>query len=435
MKLTQVPGASLGLVRHGQLVWAKGFGVANNDTKQPVTNQTIFEANSLSKPLFAFAVLTLVDRRKLDLDTPIVAYGGPDYNVCDDPRFRQVTARMILSHSSGIVMDRKDPDHKVALAFTPGEKFQYSPTGYDLFSHLIEKMTGMKIEDLIQQSVLTPLHMDSSSFVWQPAYDKLRIYQHDWAGRPVPERKKWERGAACCSLQTNADDYAKFVIATLNGSLLKRATWEQMLKPQIAVSEKFPKLYWGLGWGLEKTGNDVSIWQWGDSGVTRNYVSASLSQKSAVIWFTNSQNGLSFLRELLDDGRAGGQQGALYLGYERYDSASWMLRSQMLKEGAEVALAPYRRHEKHISENEMNQLGYDMLSMKRMSDAIAVFTLNTEDYPQSWNTWDSLAEAYMDNGESKRAIQDYRKSLEINPANENGRKILEKLENNRADVP
>ena len=432
MQLTQVPGASLGLVRHGRLVWAKGFGVTNNDTKQPVTNETIFEADSLSKPLFAFSVLTLVDQGKLDLDTPIVAYGGVDYNVSDDPRFKQVTARMILSHSSGIVLDRKDPEHKVALAFNPGEKFQYSPTGYDLLSHLIEKVTGMKIEDFIQQRVLTPLAMKSSSYIWQPAYDNLRIYQHDWNGRVVPERKKWTRGAACCSLQTNAEDYAKFVIAVLNGSLLKRATWEQMMKPQIAVSSKFPRLYWGLGWGLEKTGKDISFWQWGDGGVTRNYISASLSQKNAVIWFTNSENGLSFLREVLDDGGAGGQQGALYLDYDRYDSALWILRSQIVKDGAPATLAMYRKQklngEPSISEAQMNQLGYDMLTMKRMSDAIAVFLQNAEDYPQSWNTWDSLAEAYMDHGENEKAIEDYRKSLELNPANENGRKMLKKLE-------
>jgi len=73
-------------------------------------------------------------------------------------------------------------------------------------------------------------------------------------------------------------------------------------------------------------------------------------------------------------------------------------------------------------------LGYDMLTMKRMSDAIAVFLQNAEDYPQSWNTWDSLAEAYMDHGENEKAIEDYRKSLELNPANENGRKMLKKLE-------
>ena len=290
----------------------------------------------------------------------------------------------------------------------------------------------MKIEDFIQQSVLTPLAMKSSSYVWQPAYNNLRIYQHDWAGQVVPERRKWTRGAACCSLQTNAEDYAKFVIAVLNGSLLKRATWEQMVKPQIAVSSKVPQLYWGLGWGLEKTEKDVSFWQWGDSGVTRNYISACMSQKNAVIWFTNSENGLSFLREVLDDGGAGGQQGALYLDYERYDSVPWMLRSQIVKDGAPAALATYRRQkpsgEHAISEAQMNQLGYDMLSMKRMSDAIAVFLQNTEDYPQSWNTWDSLAEAYMDHGETAKAIEGYRKSLELNPANENGRKMMEKLE-------
>ncbi len=431
MRLAQVPGVSAALIRNGQLAWFKNLGVTNNDTKQPVNDQTIFEANSLSKPVFAVAVLTLVDQGKINLDTPIIAYEGADFKGCDDPRFKQVTTRMILSHSSGIVRDAQDPENKVALAFTPGEKWQYSPVGIELLSHLIEKMTGLKIEDFIQQSVLAPLAMNRSSYIWQPAYDNLAIYRHDWIGHVTPDRQKWTHGAACCSLQTNAEDYAKFVIAMLNGSLLKRPTWDEMLKPQIPVSPKFPELYWGLGWGLEKTEQGESIWHWGDSGQSRNYISANLSSKNAVILFTNSENGLSFVQEILDDSVGGSHQGPLYLDYERYDSPSWLLGHSILKEGAPAVLASYRKRkligEKGISETSMNQLGYRLLAMKKTSDAIAVFLQNTEDFPQSWNTWDSLAEAYMNNGDKARAIQDYQKSLELDPKNDNARQMIKKL--------
>jgi CubicO group peptidase (beta-lactamase class C family) len=431
MQLAQVPGLSAALIRNGQLVWFKNLGVTNHDTKQPVDEQTIFEANSLSKPVFAVSVLTLVDQGKINVDTPIIEYEGADFKGCDDPRFKQVTTRMILSHSSGIVRDAQDPENKVALAFTPGEKFQYSPVGIELLSHLIEKITGLKIEDFIQQAVLAPLAMNRSSYVWQPAYEKLRIYRHDWTSHVTLDRQEWTRGAACCSLQTNAEDYAKFVIAVLNGSLLKRATWEEMLKPQIPVSAKFPELYWGLGWGLEKTEQGESFWHWGDSGQSRNYISANLSSKNAVILFTNSENGLSFVKEILDDGIGGSHQGPLYLDYERYDAPSWLLGRSILKEGAPAALATYRKQKRKgghgVSETAMNQLGYRMISMKRVSDAIAVFRQNTEDFPQSWNTWDSLAEAYMDNGDNRLATQDYQKSLELNPANDNAKQMLKKL--------
>jgi CubicO group peptidase (beta-lactamase class C family) len=431
MRLAQVPGLSVALIRNGQLAWSRGFGVTNRDTGQPVNDQTIFEANSLSKPVFALSVLTLVDQGKINLDTPIINYEAADFDGCDDPRFKQVTTRMILSHSSGIVRDEKDPRNKVALAFNPGEKFQYSPTGIDVLSKVIEKIAEMKIEDFIKQAVLDPLAMNSSSYIWQTAYDNLRIYRHDWTGQVVAERYKWPRGAACCSLQTNAEDYAKFVIAVLNGLLLKRATWEEMLKPQIPINTKFPELYWGLGWGLEKTQNGESIWHWGDSGQSRNYISANLSQKNAVILFTNSENGLSFLREILDDSVGGSHQGPLYLDYERYDSPSWLLGHLILEEGAPAALATNRKRklkgEKGISETLMNQLGYRLLSLKKVSDAIAVFLQNTEDFPQSGNTWDSLAEAYMDNGDKGRAIQDYQKSLELDPANDNARQMIKKL--------
>ena len=431
MRLAHVPGLSVALIRNGQLAWSRGFGVANRDTGQPVNDQTIFEANSLSKPVFALSVLTLVDQGKIGLDAPIINYEAAGFNGCDDPRFKQVTTRMILSHSSGIVRDEKDPRNKVALSFNPGEKFQYSPTGIDVLSNVIERITGMKIEDFIKQAVLDPLAMNSSSYVWQPSYDNLRIYRHDWADHVVPDRYKWPRGAACCSLQTNAGDYAKFVIAVLSGSLLKESTWEEMLKPQIAVSTKFPELYWGLGWGLEKTEKDESFWHWGDSGQSRNYVSANLSQKNAVILFTNSENGLSFLREVLDDGIDGSHQGSLYLDYERYDSPSRVLLSAILNKGAPAALADYQKQrlkgKKAVPETPMNHLGYRLLSLKRVTDAIAVFRQNTEDFPQSSNAWDSLAEAYMDNGDKALATQYYQKSLEVNPANDNARQRIKTL--------
>jgi CubicO group peptidase (beta-lactamase class C family) len=430
MGLARVPGASAALIRDGKLVWLKSLGVTNGDTRQPVTDQTIFEANSLSKPVFALAVLTLVDQGRVNLDAPVIDYDGTDFKGCNDLRFNKITTRMILSHSSGIIEDEKSPC-KIGLAFNPGERFQYSPAGFDVLSDVVEKISGMKIEDFIKNAVLAPLAMNDSSYVWRSAYDDLRAYRHDWAAQVVPDRRKWTHGAACCSLQTNARDYAKYVVATLNGSLIKKSTREEMLKPQIAVSPKLPDLHWGLGWGLETTDKGESIWHWGDSGQSRNYVAVNLAQKNAVILFTNSENGLSFLREILDDGIGGNHQAPLFLDYERYDSPTWKLLSDVLKKGAAPALADYHKQKLKdkdgISETSMNQLGYRLLSIKKTSDAIAVLRQNAEDFPQSGNAWDSLAEACMDNGDTAAAIKYYQKSLDINPKNDNAKKMMEKL--------
>jgi len=144
MKKSDIPGMSAALVRDGKIVWAKGFGVMNADTKEPVTNETIFEANSLSKPVFAYSVLKLVDEGKLDLDAPVIKYMGADYNVSDDPRIKLVTIRMILSNSSGLEPSKTDPETKLSFEFPPGTKFHYAPVGFSWLGHVIEKVTGKK---------------------------------------------------------------------------------------------------------------------------------------------------------------------------------------------------------------------------------------------------------------------------------------------------
>lgn len=104
MKEANVPGMSVAFIREGKMVWSGVFGVKNNQTKQPVTKQTIFGANSPSKPAFAYAALTLVDTGKPDLDKPIYKYMDSEFydKACNDPRFKRVSARLILSNSSGI---------------------------------------------------------------------------------------------------------------------------------------------------------------------------------------------------------------------------------------------------------------------------------------------------------------------------------------------
>ena len=103
-----------------------------------------------------------------------------------------------------------------------------------------------------------------------------------------------------------------------------------------------------------------------------------------------------------------------------------------IAKGASEALKDYReqRNGKLIDESSMNQLGYALIGMKRLDDAILVFAQNTVDYPQSWNVWDSLAEAYMDKGDKEQAIADYEKSLQLNPGNTNGAAQLTKLKSN-----
>ena len=198
--------------------------------------------------------MTLVDEGRLDLDVPITRYlGKNDTAAVDDPRVDVITARMLLSHTSGLRYSEKEDSDKLVVAFMPGEKWQYSPAGISYLAKVIEKITNMKIEDFIRQTILQPLGMNNSS---------------------------WAHGEACCSLETTAADYALFVMAVMNRKLLKPATWEQMFTPLINVNGNSPEVFWGLGWGLEQTEEGESFWHWGDGGNSKAYITAFLPKKT-----------------------------------------------------------------------------------------------------------------------------------------------------------
>lgn len=431
MKLSNVPGTSAALIRDGKLVWTRGFGVANSETNEPITNDSVFEAGSLSKVVFAYGALKLVDEGKLDLDTPLNKYLGNNYEVGDDPRLNLITARRVLSHTGGFPNWRAEEGKPLPIIFTPGERFRYSGEGFLYLQKVVEKITGMPPEDFMQKTVLVPLGMTNSSFKWQDKYEQTAVYRHDWLGRKVG-RGRGKLFIAPVTLRTTASDFARFLAALLNGKGLKKKTFEAMFTPQIRVDEKFPQLFWGLGIGLETTGLGRYIWHWGDQGNNKAYFTANLKKRDAIVYFANGANGLSFIDEILADSIGGSHPGANWLAYARYDSPSRNLLKAIIEKGATESLKNYleaRRHNpaQNIDEAEINSIGYRLLEIKKVGDAIQVFTQNTVDFPKSWNTWDSLAEAYMANGDNAAAIKYYEKSLELNPNNKNAVEQLKKL--------
>jgi CubicO group peptidase (beta-lactamase class C family) len=431
MKEADIPGMSAALVRDGKLVWWKAFGVKNAETNEPVTNETIFEAASLSKVVFAYGVLKLVDEGKLDLDTPLNKYLGNNYDVGDDPRLNLITARRVLSHTGGFPNWRSNGSKTLPINFTPGEKFSYSGEGFVYLSKIVEKITGMPSEDFVQKMVLQPLKMTHSSFMWQDKYETMAVFRHNLLGQKSFRNENKDFNAAA-SLRTTAEDYGRFIVALLNGKGLKKKTWEAMFTPQIKVNEKSPQVFWGLGVGLETTEEGKSFWHWGDQGDSKAYITAFLPKKNAVVYFANASNGLSITREILSDAIGGNHPGIDWLNYDRYNSPARTLLKAIIAQGAAEPLNNYRQQRQQnsalkISESQINSMGYALLRMKKIDDAIEIFKQNTADFPDSANTWDSLAEAYMTKGEKELAIKYYKKSLELDPKNNGAIEQLKKL--------
>lgn len=431
MKSADIPGLSAALIRDGKLVWSKGFGVRNAETNAPVTNDTVFEAASLSKVVFAYAVLKLVDEGKLDLDVPLNRYLGNNYDVGDDPRLNLITGRRVLTHTTGFPNWRAQDAKNLPINFTPGEKFSYSGEGFEYLSVVVEKITKMKLEDFMQETVLKPLGMTSSSYEWQDKYDKTGAYRHDLFGKKL-FRNQGKETSAAASLRTTAEDYARFLAAILNGTGLKKKTLKQMLTPQINVNEKSPQVFWGLGVGLEMIGKNRYFWHWGDQGYTKAYFTAAWPRKDAIVYFANGFNGLSITTEILADALGGNHPAVAYLNYDKYDSPSFTLFREIFTKGAAEPLSNYRQKRAQnsapaLSESQLNSLGNTLLAWKKIDDAIEVFKQNTVDFPGSAGVWDSLAEAYASKGDKDSAIKYYEKSLELNLNNKNAIEKLKKL--------
>jgi CubicO group peptidase (beta-lactamase class C family) len=305
----RVPGLSMAVIGDGQATALTAVGVRNAIGRGCVDQQTIFSAASLSKPLFAYAVLQLVDAGKLALDAPLSLH-VPDY-VADDPRAAAVTIRHVLSHTSGLP-NWRSVDLPLKTTFPPGERFSYSGEGFVWLQRVVEVVTGESLDTTLRRLVFVPLGMQRSSYIWQPAYDANYADPHDAEMTPGLKVKPSEPNAAA-SLQTTADDYARFLEAVLSGAGLKRDAARLWLEPQVHSHDM--QNAWGLGWGLETKSS--TFFQWGDAdqGRFKAFAMGSMRQRRATVVLTNGFNGMAIMPELIGKSLPGPHPAFAWLGY------------------------------------------------------------------------------------------------------------------------
>jgi CubicO group peptidase (beta-lactamase class C family) len=427
MKKADIPGMSIAVIQDGKIIWTEGFGIKNTKTGEPVNKDTVFEAASLTKPFFAYVAMKLVESRELDLDKPLVEYVPEDYLVKEYIRhpmelegfrsdwFRRITARMVLSHSSGL--PHGESRKPLPIFFEPGTQYRYSADGYMYLQRVIEHLRGESLTGIMRELAIEPLEMEHSSMVWQERYETQSAVGHDVMSETNGRFRKRRAPHAAATLYTTAEDYAKFVVAMMNDVGLKSTTIAEMLTPQINVDKD---VFWGLGFGLEKTPNGKAFWQWGDYGIFRNYVVAYKEKKIGVVYLTNGFNGLSIGGDVVKNAIGGGDDlGLAYLDYARYDSPTMQIvRAAKDKEVEEVVGLFQKLRKEHpddFAESDINNLGYFLMNAGRVPAAIEIFKINAEYYPNSANVYDSLAEAYMNNGDTDLAIKYYKKALETVP--------------------
>jgi len=298
-----VPGASVAVLRKGEIELVLDFGVRRAGEAARVDEHTIFEAASLSKPVFAYGAHLLIQEGILDLDRPLSEYLDSPY--VDDPRLDRITARLVLSHSSGFPNWRpgrwSDDPKPLLIEFDPGEKFQYSGEGYQYLQKVIEHLTGETLDRYLERAVLQPLGMTDSSFLWQERFEGNHASRHD--GQGVPGREWRPREAlAVGTLNTTARDYARFLQALVadgkdSSKPLSSTSIERMLTPQSRIDQS---LGWALGWGTERRDNGTLFWQWGENDGIKTLVVGSRSTGTAVVVLTNGQWGHDVSRPIME---------------------------------------------------------------------------------------------------------------------------------------
>lgn len=313
--------ASHSLLNRGEIVYLRGFGVAQAEPRLPLGDTTVMYAASFTKSMFAYLVMQLVQEKTIDLDRTIAEYLPKpltDYekyaDLAGDERWRRFTPRMLLSHTSGLPNWRWfRPGEKLDIMFDPGERFSYSGEGINLLQFVVEVVTRREVGDLMQERVFTPLGMTRTSMVWQPAFEAEHAVGYDEQGKDLGYLRRTSARAAG-SAATTIRDVARFAQAVLRGTGLDRTAREEMLRPQIRIRSayQFPipsiettsrddsiRLSYGLGWGLLWSPYGKAYFKEGHDDGWENYMITFEEPGTAMVIMTNSSNGESIFTELL----------------------------------------------------------------------------------------------------------------------------------------
>ncbi len=404
MQVSEVPGLSIAIVEHGRVVWARAFGTVNDRAHTPLDTGTLFEAASLSKPVFAYLVLRLADRGAFDLDRPLfemLAYP----RAAHDERYKRITARMALSHGTGL------PNwggEQLALKFDPGTAYSYSGEGFVFLQKVLEHVTGHSLDELARREVFQPLGMEHSSFVWQQRFDGHEAYAKDWLWYVAPaNRYTGDEANAAASLLTTATDYAQFVAAVLTGRGLSPRMWREFLTP---VRETSPGISMALGIRVEEGPAGRVFYHSGNNGRRfTSYMTGNIDRGIGLVYFASAYNGTS-LAEALATPVFGNAHPARNLAtFDRFDDPH-LLALRSLEHAAVEAGADTTTR---LSLEGTLELGAFLAGRGNAPLALEVLGNAVADAPESADARLALGRAFESAGDLASAIESYRRALTL----------------------
>ena len=329
-----VTGLAIAIFNNNQVAFQRAYGFANLENNDTLNTGHVFYGASFSKAVFGYLVAQLATEGIIDLDKPLQQYLEkplPDYefqkewrgytNLQNDLRYEKVTARMCLNHTAGFPnwrwMTKEfdfDPNGKIRFLIDPGSRYSYSGEGFNLLQFVIEKITNKSLEELMKERVFEPLKMEMTGYVWQERFEGKFCHGHSTNQEVIPKDKEDEANAAG-SMETTIEDYSKFVRHILQSSEINSAVTNLLFEPTVRIRSKrqFGYLSWedtdanddislsyGLGWGLLQTPHSFGTFKEGHGEGFQHYSIVFPEQDMGIIILTNSDNGESIFKYLLE---------------------------------------------------------------------------------------------------------------------------------------
>lgn len=350
MRRAAVPGLTLAVFRGGRLVYRQAYGQAGpalaGGGPRPLRTDSVMRAASLTKATFAWLVMQLVDEGLVDLDIPLprlLPKPLPDYpefaDLAGDERWRALTLRQLLSHTSGLLNWRFiNLNNKLDFKYAPGERVVYSGEGIQIAQLVVETVTGQSLNELMAQRVFQPLKMADTRLTWDDRFRERVVmgYGEDGALKPPPMPR---RPRAAGSMLTTLDDYASFFGTVLRREGLSPAAHRQMLRGQKAIvsPKQFPS-HWpgqtdvnapiglasGLGWVVYRAPQGRAFFKEGHDDGVNNFALGFADTGDGLLVLANSSRGESIFLPLVELIWPTSCLPWFWMGYVPYDQPQWL---------------------------------------------------------------------------------------------------------------
>lgn len=329
MDTANVQGLDLAILNNKKTIFIKSYGYKNKPKNELLDTATVMYGASLSKAVFAYLTMKLVQEKVIDLDKPLYKYLSKPISEYEyfsdlksDERWKLITARMCLSHTTGLpnvrwvnpIKGGEDTLGIIRIYFTPGTKYAYSGEALKLLQLVEEEITNKTVEDLAIEKIFNPIGMKRTGFIWHKEFDDNYAVGHLENGALNPKKKR-TTPVASGSLVTTISDYSKFIENLMQQKGLDKKLYNEMLSSQIKIFSKvqFPTiteetttenkaidLSYGLGWGLLKCKYGRAFFKEGHDDAWRNYNINFIDKGTSLIIMTNSANGELIFKELLE---------------------------------------------------------------------------------------------------------------------------------------